>query len=164
MPRLRSISDRRQYPSDVSQSQWDRVDQVLPVNRMSVRDREMVNAINYRWMTGCSWRMLPHDFPNWATVYAQFRQWQRLGLLPELRRILVSRPRRPKDRTSTPGGRERLTPKRRLLSRPVDWKRDDFGDRGLAEQPHQQPIETHRYAGTVGQTGLQRGQQTAVGR
>lgn len=53
--------------------------------------REVVNAMNYRWRTGCTWRMLPHDFPAWATVYAYFRQWRRDGRLPELRALLLER-------------------------------------------------------------------------
>lgn len=53
--------------------------------------REVVNAMNYRWRTGCTWRMLPHDFPAWATVYAYFRQWRRDGRLPEIRALLLER-------------------------------------------------------------------------
>lgn len=53
--------------------------------------REVVNAMNYRWRTGCTWRMLPHDFPAWATVYAYFRQWRRDGRLSELRALLLER-------------------------------------------------------------------------
>ena len=26
--------------------------------------------------TGCQWRMLPHDFPPWSTVYHHFRKWR----------------------------------------------------------------------------------------
>jgi putative transposase len=26
---------------------------------------------------GCQWRMLPHDFPNWKTVYHYFRKWRK---------------------------------------------------------------------------------------
>ena len=28
---------------------------------------------------GGAWRLLPHDFPPWRTVYGYFRQWRRLG-------------------------------------------------------------------------------------
>ncbi|MCP5469046.1 MAG: transposase [Chlamydiales bacterium] len=28
---------------------------------------------------GCSWRLLPHDFPPWKSVYAQFSKWKRTG-------------------------------------------------------------------------------------
>jgi len=66
------------YPSDMSQAQWDAIDLLLPceAERGRMREnslREVVNAINYRWTTGCSWRMLPHDFPTWQTVYSHYR-------------------------------------------------------------------------------------------
>lgn len=34
-----------------------------------------------RWLAraGAPWRMLPTDFPPWATVYQQFRRWSEAG-------------------------------------------------------------------------------------
>ena len=37
----------------------------------------MVNAIFY--VLGCAWRLLPHDFPPWQTVYGYFRSWRKAG-------------------------------------------------------------------------------------
>ena len=95
---------RRRYPSDLTDVQWDRVCRLLdtadpgqdqePPGRGRPRTvcvREVLNAINYRWRTGCTWRMLPHDFPAWATVYAYYRQWRRVGVLTELRAVLMER-------------------------------------------------------------------------
>ena len=31
--------------------------------------REVLNAIFYLLRAGCAWRLLPHDFPKWQTVY-----------------------------------------------------------------------------------------------
>ena len=42
--------------------------------------REIINAIFYLTRTGCQWRLLPHDFPPWWTVYFYFRLWKLLGL------------------------------------------------------------------------------------
>lgn len=39
-----------------------------------------MNAILYRTRTGCQWRYLPHDFPDWQTVYHYFRLWTGNGL------------------------------------------------------------------------------------
>jgi transposase len=87
---------RISYPSDMNQAQWDAIDLLLPCDAERGRTREnslreVVNAINYRWSTGCSWRMLPHDYPTWQTVYSYYRIWQSKGLLGEMRRILISR-------------------------------------------------------------------------
>ncbi len=39
----------------------------------------MVDAIRYRRRSGCAWRLLPHDFPHWRTVYGYDRQWRADG-------------------------------------------------------------------------------------
>jgi putative transposase len=41
----------------------------------------MLNAIFYVLRSGCSWRMLPHDFPRWKSVYTTFQRWSRDGRL-----------------------------------------------------------------------------------
>jgi len=38
--------------------------------------REILNAIFYVVKSGCAWRLLPHDFPPWKTVYHYFRIWR----------------------------------------------------------------------------------------
>ncbi|AAM05047.1 transposase [Methanosarcina acetivorans C2A] len=42
--------------------------------------REILNAIFYLLRSVCSWRMLPHEFPHWKTVYHYFRVWRLNGL------------------------------------------------------------------------------------
>lgn len=89
-----TVPRRRRYPSDLTESQWLRLKDILPpaptVGRHRKIDlRNVANAINYRWETGCVWRMLPHDFPAWGTVYAYFRAWQRAGVIRQLREILL---------------------------------------------------------------------------
>lgn len=89
---------RTPYPSDVPDEVWRRIAPLLPPagsrgRRRQTDLREVVNGINYRWTTGCTWRMLPHDFPPWETVYTYFRCWQRRGILPEVRQELLRRPR-----------------------------------------------------------------------
>ena len=32
-------------------------------------------GVLYLLKSGCQWRMLPADFPNWRTCYKYFRQW-----------------------------------------------------------------------------------------
>ncbi len=50
--------------------------------------REVVNAVFYLLRTGCSWEMLPHDFPPYSTVYYYFRRWQRRGLWEQINQVL----------------------------------------------------------------------------
>lgn len=85
---------RRRYPSDVSDARWRLLESVLaeperPGRPRSTNTREVVNALNYRWTTGCPWRMLPHDFPAWATVYCYFQRWRDDGRLRQIREVLL---------------------------------------------------------------------------
>lgn len=93
----RAYFRRLPYPSDLSDEEWDRARRIIDPaglrRKQRVHPREIVNAIRYRWRTGCPWRMLPHDFPAWSTVYAHFMQWQKHGTLAELRDALAARPR-----------------------------------------------------------------------
>ncbi|NNB87806.1 transposase [Corallococcus exiguus] len=41
--------------------------------------REVVNAILYVTRTGVQWQYLPHDIPDWQSVYHYFRLWKKDG-------------------------------------------------------------------------------------
>ena len=68
------------YFSDVTNRQWQLVRQLLPRRsrrgRKPIDRRRVINAIFYVVRTGCQWRMLPKDFPNWNTVYGIFWRWR----------------------------------------------------------------------------------------
>lgn len=73
------------YPSNVSNSQWQVISKYLDVNRSRKYElREIVNAILYLVKTGCQWRMLPADFPQWPIVYYYFSTWKQDGTLEEI--------------------------------------------------------------------------------
>lgn len=95
--RVPADEQRLPYPTDLTDEQWQRVQAIIGAagaRRGRPADlREVLNAIHYRWRTGCSWRMLPHDFPPWTTVYAHFAQWQKDGTLTAIREALAARPR-----------------------------------------------------------------------
>jgi transposase len=80
---------RKPYPTDLSDEQWERLDPLLPRPKsgtskgghpVTVDRREVVNAIFYHLRAGGAWRMLPHDFPAWQTVYGLFRDWRLAGV------------------------------------------------------------------------------------
>jgi len=50
-----------------------------------------LNAIFYLLRTGCSWEMLPHDFPPPQTVYWYFSQWKRDGTWEAINAALRTR-------------------------------------------------------------------------
>ncbi len=73
------------YPSDLSEAQWKFLEPLLPPPKPGGRSRfqslrDVLNAILYLTATGCSWRSLPHDFPNYNTVFGYFNRWKQEGI------------------------------------------------------------------------------------
>ena len=67
------------YPTDLTDAQWALLQPILPApskrGRPPVDRRRIINAILYIAKGGIQWRLLPHDFPAWQTVYHVFRKW-----------------------------------------------------------------------------------------
>ena len=53
--------------------------------------REILNAVFYVLGTACQWRLLPHDFPRWPTVYHYFRKWRIDGSWEKINRSIRER-------------------------------------------------------------------------
>ena len=76
---------RRAYQSDLSDAEWSCLEPHLPASKSYGRPRlhstrEVLDAILYVLKSGCAWRLLPHDFPPWRTVYHYFRSWRLSGI------------------------------------------------------------------------------------
>jgi putative transposase len=72
---------RKAYQTDLSDAEWSCLEPHLPIPRTTGRPklqstREILNAIFYIVRGGCAWRLLPHDFPPWKTVFHYFRAWR----------------------------------------------------------------------------------------
>lgn len=71
---------RKVYPSDVSREQFEKIEPFLLGFRKSTKPRkydlyDVFCALLYLLRSGCQWRMIPSDFPDWRSVYAYFRLW-----------------------------------------------------------------------------------------
>lgn len=69
------------YPSNISRAQLALIQPDLENFRKHTRPRrydlyDVFNAILYSLTTGCQWRELPHDFPEWHTVYRYYDMWR----------------------------------------------------------------------------------------
>jgi putative transposase len=71
---------RKPYPTDLSDTEWARLRSCLPIPKAQGRSRthslrDVIDAIFFFYVlkSGCHWRLLPHDFPPWSTVYYHFR-------------------------------------------------------------------------------------------
>jgi putative transposase len=98
---------RPTYPSDVSDAQWAIIKPLLPKAKAGGRPRtvdlrEVVNAVFYLNRSGCSWRMLPHDFPPWSTVHWFYRQWRLEGTWERLHEALRNQVRERAGREVSP--------------------------------------------------------------
>jgi putative transposase len=75
---------RKTYPTDLSDAQWSCLLSYLPTPKAQGRPRihslrDVLDAIFYVLKSGCHWRLLPHDFPPWPTVYYHFRKLRLSG-------------------------------------------------------------------------------------
>ena len=95
------------YPSDLSDAEWQIIRCLLPApkpgGRPRVTDlRAVINAIFYVLRSGCAWRMLPHDFPPYSTVYMYFKQWRVEGVWEKIHDVLRDRIRHREGRKKSP--------------------------------------------------------------
>ncbi|GHO51283.1 hypothetical protein KSX_94460 [Ktedonospora formicarum] len=105
--RMPMTLDRPAYPSDLSDEQWAILEPLVPALSPEAayyvhERREIVNAIFYVLRSGCPWRMLPHEFPAWETVYYYFRKWEHEGVWERILHILRMRVRRKQGREKEP--------------------------------------------------------------
>jgi putative transposase len=87
---------RKPYPTDLSDAEWNYIEPHLPAPKGHGRPRthslrEILNAVFYLLKSGCQWRLLPHDFPRWPTVYWYFRKWRIDGTWERVNRALRER-------------------------------------------------------------------------
>ncbi len=67
---------RKKYPSEPSNQPWKQLKKLLPTpkkqadgpGRTPLDLREVINAILYVTRSGCSWGLLPNDYPNHKKV------------------------------------------------------------------------------------------------
>lgn len=76
--------NRTAYPTDLTDAQWKRAEKLIPAAKIGGRPRttemrQIVDAVLYLSRGGIAWRLLPHDFPVWSTVYHYFRSFKKDG-------------------------------------------------------------------------------------
>jgi putative transposase len=99
--------ERKPYPSDLNNEEWSILEPHIPLAKSGGRPRtvdmrEVINAIFYVLRSGCSWEMLPHDFPPHQTVYDYFNKWRKSGEWERINQILREELRRKDGRETTP--------------------------------------------------------------
>jgi transposase len=81
--------NRKPYPSDVSDEEWEFVAPYLTLMREDApqrehRLREVFNGLRWIIRTGAQWRSMPHDLPPWYTVHQQAHRWLAAGVFERM--------------------------------------------------------------------------------
>ena len=95
------------YPTDLTAAQWAQWARPLlppPGIGPPLRHEQRVlgNAILQVLRSGCPWRLRPHDFPPWSTVYQHCRKWRDEGLWAEGMHAVRHQERQRRDRALAP--------------------------------------------------------------
>ncbi|PRX40757.1 DDE family transposase [Nonomuraea fuscirosea] len=106
------MTERKQYPSDLSDAQWALIEPVLTAWKAAHRSvsgheggyelREIVNAIRYQGRTGVQWDYLPHDLPPKSAAYYYFSKWRDDGTDKTIHDLLRWHLREKKKRLADP--------------------------------------------------------------
>ena len=95
------------YDSDLTTKQWNLIKHLFETENRGRHlrvhgKRKLVNAVLYLNKTGCQWRQLPHDFPNYTTVSSFYQRAVKNGLWEKVLSLLVVKSRKQTDRSVSP--------------------------------------------------------------
>jgi transposase len=98
---------RTSYPSDLTEAEWLILEPLLVPTSGRGRPRqvplrEIVNAVRYLARTGCQWRYLPHDFPDWRLVAKTYSRWVQAGTWEKVNTVLREQVREAAGRNPRP--------------------------------------------------------------
>jgi transposase len=74
--------------------QWDRIKDLLPgreghVGGTAKDNRLFIEAVLYRFRTGCPRRDLPERFGHWKLVHQRFSRWAKSGVFERIFKLLA---------------------------------------------------------------------------
>ena len=94
------------YPSDISEEQWALIKEHFDTGNYGKgrkhSQQSLVNAVFYIVKTGCQWRQLPKDFPNYKTVFSFYKRARERGSWEKMMQALVEKSRLSQGRSATP--------------------------------------------------------------
>lgn len=100
---------RRAYPCALTDAMWQVVSAHLPVRDttkggrpLKHRHRLIIDTILYVLVSGCAWRLVPHDLAPWHAAYRWFRLWSALGVWDDIHDALRDQVRQAEGRDPAP--------------------------------------------------------------
>lgn len=102
-----AFEQRRRYPTDLTDAEWDQIKPLLPKparrgRKPKVDLREILNAICCMARSGGGWRMLPVHFGPWETVHWWFRRLVRRLLFQTIHDLMLMLDREQAGREAQP--------------------------------------------------------------
>lgn len=100
--------ETQSYPSDLTDEQWTIIEPLVvkprqgPGRPVTLDLRAVVNAILYVLRTGCQWAYLPHEYPNFNSVYYHYHKWCWQGTWEALNTALREQVRQAAGREAQP--------------------------------------------------------------
>ena len=101
---------RKEYPSDITREQFELIREDFEESKKKTHPRkydlyDIFCAILYLLKEGCTWRALPHDYPNWQNVRYHYDIWAKpnddgVSLLDKVLRKLVEMERQENNRSA----------------------------------------------------------------
>ena len=101
---------RKSYPSDISREQFEKIREELESIQKKTHPRkydlyDIFCAVLYLLKEGCTWRAIPHDYPNWQNVRYHYDIWSKpnddgISPLDRTLRKLVELERKENERSS----------------------------------------------------------------
>ncbi len=69
----------------ITNAQWAKIQGFLPgekgtTGRDAVDNRNFVNAVLWKYKTGCPWRDLPERFGDWKNIHRRWSRWTKKGI------------------------------------------------------------------------------------
>lgn len=100
---------RRDYPCALTDAMWEVVAAQLPVRDprsggrpLKYGHRLVIDTILYVLVSGCAWRLVPHDLAPWDAAYRWFRQWSLTGVWDDIHDALRDQVRQAEGRDPAP--------------------------------------------------------------
>ena len=101
---------RKEYPSDISREQFEIIRKDIEEVKKKTHPQkydlyDIFCAALYLLKEGCTWRAIPHDYPNWQNVRYHYDIWAKpdedgVSLLDRALRKLVEMERKENERSS----------------------------------------------------------------
>jgi transposase len=128
------------YNTDVTDKQWKIIEAFFSGENRGKHlqkhsKRDLVNAVLYLNKTGCQWRLLPHDYPPYVTVWSFYRRAVKSGLWEKIMMCLVEKSRISVGRAATPTY-SLIDPQSTKTTSAADERGIDWGKNERPKTPH----------------------------